>query len=251
MGTFLVRGMLVGLFGAVLAFGFARTAGEPAVNSAIAFEEQEATAAGEVAEPEEVSRDVQSGIGLAVGLAITGVALGGFFAIGFAFAYGRLGALGARGTALAVGGLGFLAVYVVPFLKYPANPPAVGNPDTLNERTYLYFTMMAVSLLAMVLAVVVARRLRPQLGGWNAVLASAAGYAVVMVLATLVLPVIAEVPEGFPADTLWQFRTASIGIQLTLWASTALAFGALTHRAATRPAPAPVPTATAATPTTA
>ena len=50
---------------------------------------------------------------------------------------------------LSLAASGFVAVYLVPYLKYPANPPAVGNPDTIGTRTGLYFVMIVLSIIAM------------------------------------------------------------------------------------------------------
>jgi len=59
----------------------------------------------------------------------------------------------------------------------------------------------------------------------------AAFYIVIVALAGLLLPAMNEVPDGFPADVLWQFRVASLGAQLIMWATLGLLFGALTQRA--------------------
>ena len=64
-----------------------------------------------------------------------GLALGGLFALAFAFAYGRVARASPRATALWLAAAAFVVVYLVPFLKYPANPPAVGDPDTIGRRT--------------------------------------------------------------------------------------------------------------------
>ncbi|TGV74269.1 hypothetical protein EN801_040340, partial [Mesorhizobium sp. M00.F.Ca.ET.158.01.1.1] len=125
-------------------------------------------AAGQAPEPEMVSRATQAGIGLATGVLVYGAALGGLFSLVFAYAYGRLGSLGPRGTSALLALLGFLAVIVVPGLKYPANPPAVGNPETIAYRTELFFIMIVVSIAAMVAAVGLAQRLWTRLGAWNA-----------------------------------------------------------------------------------
>lgn len=235
MGTFLLRGMLAGLIAACIAFGFAKVYGEPAVDRAIAYEDQHSAAKDEMpgmAAPEEVSRDVQSTLGLGVGLLATGVALGGLFSIAFAFAYGRIGQMSARATALIVAMLSFVAVYLMPFLKYPANPPSVGFTETINYRTQLYFLMITASVIAMVLAVVITRSLIERWGGWNGALLGAGGYLLVMTIFMWIMPVISEVPEGFPASVLFQFRAASLGIQLILWTAIGLIFGALTQRSA-------------------
>ena len=237
VGRLLLRGMLVGILAGLLAFGFARIFGEPAVDTAIAFEEQQAAAKGEMPEPELVSREVQSTIGLLTGTLVYGAAVGGFFALVFAFAYGRMGALSARETSALLALAGFVAVILVPFVKYPANPPSVGDPGTIGYRTVLYFTMMAISVAAMVNAIVVARRLIPRFGRWNAVLTAGLAYVVVMSVVQLILPPVNEVPEAFSAVVLWQFRTGALGIHVVLWTTLGLAFGAVTERSlASRPA---------------
>jgi hypothetical protein len=147
---------------------------------------------------------------------------------------GRLGSLGARATAalLAVGG--FAAVYLLPFLKYPPNPPSIGNPDTIGRRTSLYLVLMLLSLLVVIGSVVAARQLAPRYGAWNAaILATAIGAAEIAVC-YLVLPAVHETPQGFPADVLWRFRLASLGIQTAVWLTLGLVFGALTERAGRR-----------------
>ena len=84
-------------------------------------------------------RDTQAGLGLLTGVAVFGTALGGLFSLVFAFAYGRLGALRARGTSALLALFGFVSVAIVPFLKYPPNPPAVGNRrnDRAAHRAFL------------------------------------------------------------------------------------------------------------------
>ena len=74
-------------------------------------------------------------------------------------------------------------------------------------------------------------RLLPRYGAWSAVLIAGAAYLIIVIAASLALPPINEVPEQFPAVVLWQFRIASLGAQLIMWASISLVFGALTERA--------------------
>lgn len=230
VGSLLLRGMLVGLVAGLIAFVFAHTYGEPQVDKAIAFEESQAQAAGEAPEEEIVSRPTQAGIGLATGVLVYGAALGGLFSLVFAYANGRLGSLGPRGTSALIAVLGFLAVIVVPGLKYPANPPSVGNPETITYRTELFFIMIVISIAAMVAAVGLAQRLWTRLGGWNASIVAAVAFLIVFALVKVALPDINEVPEKFSAVVLWQFRVASMGIQLTLWTVIGLLFGAVAER---------------------
>jgi hypothetical protein len=120
----------------------------------------------------------------------------------------------------------------VPTLKYPANPPAVGEPETIGIRTALYFVMIAISLATMIASLATKRLLVARLGEWNADLLVAAGYTVLVGIAAVLLPAVNEVPEQFPAVVLWNFRIASIGAQLIMWATLGLLFGALSQRAA-------------------
>ena len=69
-------------------------------------------------------------------------------------------------------------------------------------------------------------------GGWNAFLIAAGAYLIVVVVVGLALLPINEVPAEFPAVVLWQFRIASLGAQLIMWATIGLVFGAVTERAA-------------------
>jgi hypothetical protein len=243
--TLLVRGMIVGIVAGLLSFGFLKIYGEPQVDRAIAFETQmdEAKAAADKAkgmhmpdeEPELVSRAVQAGLGLFTAVMVYCAAFGGLFGLAFAFAYGRMPhALTPRALSALLAATGFIAIYLVPNLKYPANPPSVGDPETIGARTALYFLMIAISLAAMVGSARLKRLFVDQAGEWNANLIAAASYIVVVAIASLLLPTVNEVPEEFPAVVLWKFRIASLGAQFIMWAILGLLFGALTEYAATR-----------------
>jgi predicted cobalt transporter CbtA len=255
--SFLIRGLLAGLIAGFVAFGVAFVIGEPSINAAIALEEGGSTApTGHTHDDEaaghshddpaaghshgeeagtEVPRSLQSTLGLLTGTAVAGTTLGGLVGVLSALALGRLGRLGVRGSTLAVAAVGFVALYVVPFVVYPPNPPAVGNGDTIGARTALYFIAVAISVIAAVLAVLVGRRLADRLGGWHAAVAAVGGYLVVVIVALGLLPRYDEVPAGFPAGLLYEFRTASFLIQLTLWTVLGVVLAELVGRL-TRPA---------------
>ena len=105
--------------------------------------------------------------------------------------------------------------------------------------------MMLLSVAAIVVAFIVRRRLVPRFGEWNATLLVGAGYLVAMGLCYLLLPGINEVPQEampgvvdavtdagvtFPPSVLWNFRVASLGIQVVMWTTIALVFGPLAQR---------------------
>lgn len=250
----LVRGLLAGLLAGIATFFVAYAVGEPSVSAAIAVEESgehaadghshgsavdepaQAGAGTEHETPHEttVPRSLQSTAGLATATIVAGVTLGGLVGAVTALALGRFGRLGARSTVLLVTGLGFLATYVVPYLAYPPNPPAVGQADTIGFRTALYFILVAVSLIAGVSAVLVARRLAPRWGAWYASLACAAAYGVVVAVAVALMPGYNEVPAGFPAEVLYDFRRASLLTQLVLWGVVGLVTAELAHRVVVR-----------------
>ena len=228
--TLLLRGMLAGLIAGVLMFGFARWAGEPQVDQAIAFEASQDQARGEPAEAVMVSRHVQRGPGLLVGTLAYSAALGGIFGLVFAFAQGRFGVSSPRALALWIAGLGFVSITLVPSLKYPANPPAVGNPDTIGIRTAAYFLAIALSVASLILVVQVARGLGRHLGVWNSTLLAALLFVALTATLSHFLPAIDEVPPEFPASLLWKFRIASWEMQLLLWSTLGVLFGWLSER---------------------
>ena len=247
----LIRGMIAGFVAGLLCFGVGKIFGEPQVDRAIAFEEQHAaaeapapahdgaaaggeqsTAANEHDHGDEelVSRKVQSTAGLLTAVAVYGAAMGGLFALAFAFLYGRIGDFSPRVLALLLAVAAFVALYYVPSLKYPANPPAVGEPDTIAFRTGLYLLMMLISLGAVVFAVAVGRRLEQRYSALNATLIGTGVFIGIIVIAQIVLPDINEVPADFPASVLWKFRMASLGMQAVTWGVLGVVFGALADR---------------------
>ncbi|MEU8151215.1 CbtA family protein [Nonomuraea sp. NPDC048901] len=236
--TLLVRGLLLGLLAGLIAGGFAFAFGEPQVDSAIALEQAHAAQepGHDHGEEELVSRPGQkAGLFLATGL--YGLAVGGVFALVYAGLRGRVGPRSEGGLALAAAGSAFGAVILVPFVKYPANPPAVGDPETINSRTALYVVMILVGLAAIAIAVATARRVTA--GPWARWVTAGVAYLVPVVAAWLLLPTVDEVPEGFPATLLWQFRLVSLGTQLVFWTAFGVLFGWVSDRAARRAAAVP------------
>jgi hypothetical protein len=242
--TLLVRGMLIGIIAGLLTFGFLKLYGEPQVDIAIAFETQldlakeaaeRAKGMTVVEQPELVSRQVQAGIGLFTAVMVYCTAFGGLFGLAFAYAYGRMpGAITPQAVSLMLAAACFVALYVVPNLKYPANPPSIGDPATIKMRTALYFIMIAISIAAMIGAFAFRRLLVDRFGDWNANYIVAAYYLVIVAIAGFLLPVVNEVPAQFPAVVLWKFRMASLGAQFIMWTTLGVLFGVSTERAFVR-----------------
>ncbi len=272
----ILRGVIAGAVAGLLAFLFARIFAEPVINTAIDYESgrdaaQDALdkAAGlpaAAAGPDIFSRTVQADIGIGVGMVFFGIAMGALFAVAYAICLGRVGKLRPRNLALLVAVFGFLGVYFVPFVKYPANPPSIGHPDTIHERGNLYLAMVLCSVLFLIGAVVLGKRLQARFGNWNAGLLAGAAFVVAIGVVMALLPSLGELSSnvrefghhatetplpltdargaivypGFPADTLFSFRFYSVAAQLLLWATIALVFGPMAERLLSpRPQPAP------------
>jgi predicted cobalt transporter CbtA len=243
----IARGLLAGALAGVLAFVFARIFAEPVIGRAIDYEDGRSDAAAAmlgIHEPdmEVFTRGVQANIGIGFGVLAFGFAMGALFAVAFIVAYTRFTAVSPRALALLLAGGAFGAVYLVPFLKYPANPPSIGHPETIGERTGRYLLMVVLSLVLAVAAVWLGRRLASRLGVWGATLSAVGAYIVAVAIVMLVLPAVSETPEplrdrsgaivypGFSADDLYHFRVYSLGTQVVLWATIGLVFATLVSR---------------------
>ncbi|OBF05158.1 CbtA family protein [Mycobacterium sp. 852002-10029_SCH5224772] len=242
----IVGGLLAGAVGAVLAFVFARLCAEPVIGRAIAFEDgrTDAENAHGVHEhgAELFTRTVQANAGLGFGVLIFGLAMGALFAVLFTVVYARTNEARPQALSLLLAAGAFGAVYVVPFLKYPPNPPAVGQSDTIGARTGWYLVMVLASVVLAIGAVWLARRLADRFGGWNARLLAAGGYLVAIIVVAVLLPGVDETPgplhdaagaiiyPGFPADVLYEFRLVSLATQLVLWAGIGLVFSVVASR---------------------
>src|SRR3954453_17072548 len=97
-----------------------------------------------------------------------------------------------RALALAVAAAGFAGFFLLPFLKYPANPPAIGHPDTVRARGLLYLAMVGCSLAFLFAAVWTGRRLAARFGNWNATLLAGLGFAAAIGVVMAVLPSLGE-----------------------------------------------------------
>lgn len=206
---------------------FARAFVEPSVGRAVAYEDAQS---GHEQGAELFSRAVQENVGMGFGVVAFGVAMGALFAVAFVVAYGRLGGLGPRALSITLAGGAFGVIGLVPWLKYPPNPPATSLEETVRERSGLYLLMVVLSLLAAVGAVLLGRRLVGRYGTWSAALIGVCAYLVAMAVAALILPTVAETPGDFPADAFYEFRLYSMGTQFVMWATIGVVFASLTAR---------------------
>jgi hypothetical protein len=264
--SLVLRGVGAGALAGLIAFIFARIFAEPVIQAAIDYEGARddarnaiAAAAGQAVDPAEAdifSRTVQANIGIGVGVVLFGVAMGALFAVVYSLAWGRTGRQTPRQLSLLVALAGFVTLYLVPFVKYPANPPSIGHPDTIADRSGLYLVMVVGSVVAALVAVWAGQRLAERLGNWNATLVGIACFIVLVGLLMAALPSLGELrtnveqygnlatetPQplrnpagaivlgGFDADLLYRFRLYSLGAQALLWAVLGLVFAPWAER---------------------
>ena len=262
----LLRGLLAGAIAGLLAFLFARIFAEPVISRAVDYESARDAAQNTLdkalglpvypEDPEIFSRTIQANLGIGAGMILFGAAMGTLFAVVYAVCLGRVGLLRPRTLSVLLAGGGLLAIYLVPFLKYPANPPSIGHADTIKERSGLYLLMVLASIVLLVLAVLVGKRLQSRCGNWNASLIAGGAFIVAIGIVMALLPQVGtlaanvatygshatETPlpltdakgnivfPGFPADDLYSFRLYSVSAQLILWSAIGLIFAPLAER---------------------
>ena len=234
--TLVRRGLVVGAVAGLLAGAFAFVFGEPLVQDAIELERS--ASAGRSTSPPAAhaagwvfSRSEQRG-GLLLATALYGIAAGGLFAIAFAALRGRGSTRTDWELATRLAGAVFVAIVLVPFVKYPPNPPAVGDPSTIGDRTALYLTLLAGAALAMLAAARVMWSIRHDAPPWARPLAGGATFVAVAGGLALALPGMSELPNDVPAQLVWDFRLSSLGTQAVLWSALGIGFGIATQRAA-------------------
>ena len=213
--------MLAGLLAGLFAFFF----GEPFVEGAIRLEEAAGDQGGEI-----FSHSTQK-IGLFFATGLFGVTVGGVFGLAYAYFRDRLASKSEWNRSLSLTGAIFAGAFLIPFVKYPANPPTVGDPTTIGERTASYLAMVTLSLLIVLAAWYAARALRVQ-GTYAPVRQLTVGLGVIVAVGVLFLALpAAPDPGDFPSSLLWNFRLSSLGTQLVFWTGLGVIFGLFCERA--------------------
>lgn len=227
IASYLRRGMAAGLLAGLLAGLFAFFSGEPFIDRAIELEQASAGAG----QGEEVfSRAIQK-VGLFFATGVYGVTIGGVFGLAFAYFRGRLASSTEWSRSLSFTGAVFAGVSLIPFVKYPANPPTVGDPETIGARTVAYLVMVVFSVFAVLAAWYVARMLRGRgISSPARQIAVGLGFVGIMAAGFLGLPASAD-PGDFPAGWLWSYRVSSLGTLLVFWTGLGVMFGLLCERA--------------------
>ncbi len=226
MTGYLRRGIAAGLLAGLLAGAFAFFVGEPILERAIHLEE-----AASAAQHDEVFGRVTQKLGLFFVTGLFGVTVGGVFGLLFAYFRDRLVAGTDWMRSISLSAAIFAGAFLIPFAKYPANPPGVGEAATIGDRTVAYYTLVGLSLLAILIAWMAAHALRERKVSAPARHISVGlGLAAAVTVMFLALPSAPD-PGGVPAGLLWGFRLSSLGTQIVFWTGLGALFGLLSTRA--------------------
>lgn len=222
----LLVALLAGIAAAIVTAAFHALASEPVIERAIALEESMAAAHGHAEAAPVVTREVQR-LGLWLGWLGIGITYATIAGAAYFLAWPRLIEAASWRWRAFIGIAGGWALGVFPLLRFPANPPAVGDPTTIGQRTSDFLTLEALAAVVVIVAVALwhlERRRRPGLalavavGGWA--LGSLALYAFIPQ---------APAPE-VPAEAteiVAQFRVLAVAGQALFWGVFAAAFAAL------------------------
>ena len=212
-----VSGAAAGLLTSVAAYFFL----EPTLEAAIALE-------GPGGGDGPVARETQKLLGMPLGFVLAGLAVGLLFAVAYRVLPTRAEPW-KRSIGLGAGG--FAALALIPQLRYPANPPGVGDPETIAGRTSGYLLAVALGVVVVSASYAALRALHAR--GVSAPVRHSAvtAAAVAAVAVGFALLPDNDDPVAAPAALVWEFRIRSIGLLVLLYAGLAAVFGALTLRA--------------------
>jgi predicted cobalt transporter CbtA len=237
--TFIAITLLAGAIAGTILGAINQVAVEPYIERAIELEmlQQNTTAqSGQViTNPAEFAayRFWQKGGEIIAGT-ILGLSIGSLYGIVFAYTRGSIsGTNNNKKKALIVAGIMWLVLFLMPALKYPPNPPAVGNPETIYYRQSLYVAFLAISgFSALGLAFLYRKMMVASSNNTKkkAIIIPSAVYAAIMAGAYLAMPTNPD-PINAPIDLVIGFRiTSAITISM-FWAVLGVIFGALWDKA--------------------
>ena len=198
---------------------------EPYLDQAIGIENQNLFASGEEEDTPQFQAEYESyriwqKSGQVLAGAILGTSMGALFGIVFALSKKVLPGEHHIKKALVLSGVMWLTIYLIPFLKYPANPPTVGDADTVVLRAILYLSFIAISGLSAVGFYQLFKRLQKGKKVFAII-----GYAAFIGSVFFLMP---ENPDEVtaPMDLVNGFRAMSVVSVSIFWIAVAVILGA-------------------------
>jgi predicted cobalt transporter CbtA len=220
----IVAGLLAGLFHGLINVAFV----EPYLDNAIGIENQRLFAQGEAKDNPQFWQQftdyrIWQKQGSIVAGGILGMATGALFGLVFAYARNILPGNSDIRKALMLAGIMWAVLYFIPFLKYPANPPTVGEPATIFFRTITYALFVALSSLGAFGFSRVYKKMQ------NKKFLAFFGYAAYMVLVFVAMP---PNPDAIrtPMELVNGFRAISAVTMTAYWIVNAIILGYLWKR---------------------
>ena len=216
----LISGGLAGLVHGTINFAIV----EPYLDQAIGLENESLFASGEAEDTLEFWAEYESyriwqKSGQVLAGVILGLAMGSLFGIVFALSRNSLPGKNIVTKAVFLSGLMWFTLYLIPFLKYPANPPTVGEADTVVLRMILYVSFIIISGIG----VIVFYKLLTKLNK-NKKYFALIGYAGLMAIAFILMP---DNPDEItaPMNLVNEFRFVSVLGVSSFWGSVGIILG--------------------------
>ena len=206
---------------------------EPYLDKAIGIENQNLFASGEAEDTPQFwveynsYRDWQKSGQLLAG-GILGMSIGALFGIVFAYSRNSLPKGHTVKKTFVLAAIMWFTIFLIPFLKYPANPPTVGDADTVVLRQILYLLFIAISGFSAVGFFVLSKKLQNKKKGFAFI-----GYAVFITAVFFIMPPSPDEVTA-PMDLVNGFRTMSIVAVSTFWVAEAIILGALWQKYKTK-----------------
>lgn len=196
---------------------------EPYIDQAIQLEMQGAINSGEMINPTQFDayRLWQKGGEIAAGT-ILGLSIGALFGLVFAYGRGALPGTNDKKKALVLAGIMWAVLFLIPALKYPANPPAVGDPETIYYRQSLYMAFIVISGTSALGLAFLHKRVKSKA-------MAPAIYAGIMIAAFVAMPPNPDAISA-PMDLVTSFRIVSALTMSVFWGVLGITLGAFWDR---------------------
>ena len=200
---------------------------EPFLDKAIGIENQNLFASGQAQDTPQFWEEfntyrVWQKQGEVIAGGILGLSTGALFGLVFAYSRHILPGQNHIKKALVLAGIMWFVIFFIPFLKYPSNPPTVGDPQTIVLRTTLYVAFVALSGLGAIGFSKVYKKIKNPAKKFAIPLC----YAIYISVIFIIFP---DNPDQIiaPVDLINGFRIASASTVAMFWVLNAIILGAL------------------------
>ncbi|MEX0863074.1 CbtA family protein [Nitrosopumilus sp.] len=155
---------------------------------------------------------------------ILGTSVGALFGIVFLFSRNSLPGNHDVKKSVLLAGIMWITLYFIPFLKYPANPPTVGDGETVVLRAILYLSFIAISGIGALAFYKLSKKFKN-----NKKFVSLIGYGIFISAVFFIMP---ENPDEItaPMNLVNEFRFMSVLGVSSFWISVGIILGLFWNR---------------------